>query len=297
MLCLTCKKELVKSKRFCSRACYDKCRSKRSEKVREKQRISAKSYYNSIHYQENRKSRNTNISYGRKRKFLEQELDILKELLKYRFVKDLNVIVEKSQIPKVSKRSLSTLLLDNKEIQELYLNAAAFVPIRVQRWSNDYFVNFKNDCNIHDHRMVEKKYELSAKTFHHLCKVLNLRWGRIQKFRNKETAIEKIIRLFLEENNVVFSRETYICNNKWRIDFLLEPNKIIEVNGDYWHANPVVYDYKKLSAVQKSNILRDIERNSWISKNNYEILTVWEKDIYENFELIKNQILKYAKHV
>jgi hypothetical protein len=51
--------------------------------------------------------------------------------------------------------------------------------------------------------------------------------------------------------------QRYIC------DFVDVNNKIVYcVNGDFWHANPILYDACNLTNIQKHNIHHDIQRKN-----------------------------------
>ncbi len=64
---------------------------------------------------------------------------------------------------------------------------------------------------------------------------------------------------------------------------------LILVQGDYWHANPLIYkDLSKLSGVQRNNINRDRrKKQSIINELNYKYFVIWEYDIRNNNESFK----------
>jgi len=62
-------------------------------------------------------------------------------------------------------------------------------------------------------------------------------------------------------------------------DFLVYPNIVIFADGDYWHNLPKA-------------IKRDKFVNEQLHKNNYITLRFKEKDINNNFEFVKHEILK-----
>ena len=77
--------------------------------------------------------------------------------------------------------------------------------------------------------------------------------------------------------------------------YLPEYNLMIEIMGDYWHANPMKYDGNNLTKQQKKSIKQDKSKHSYIKKyKNVEILYLWECDIKKNIDLcwllIKNYI-------
>jgi len=80
-------------------------------------------------------------------------------------------------------------------------------------------------------------------------------------------------------------------------DFLILPNKIIEHNGKYAHADPRLYSSNK-------KIYDKIAGDIWkkekimlkqIRKEGYRILVVWELDLKKDIEKTTKKILKFAK--
>ena len=77
------------------------------------------------------------------------------------------------------------------------------------------------------------------------------------------------------------------------MDFYVE-GIVIEIMGDYWHANPKFYK-NELTLTQIKNIERDKRKIEYLKKHNISILILWEHDIKNNFiEIEKNlkEILK-----
>jgi G:T-mismatch repair DNA endonuclease (very short patch repair protein) len=74
----------------------------------------------------------------------------------------------------------------------------------------------------------------------------------------------------------------YVC------DFSLDNKIILEVQGDYWHGNPLKYD--KLDQIQIKNVKRDIRKNKFLNQLGYRIIYLWEYDIKRDFEKCKKII-------
>jgi len=78
-------------------------------------------------------------------------------------------------------------------------------------------------------------------------------------------------------------------------------NKIIEINGDYWHGNPKIYKpndiiLKKTSCeiLVKDKWMKDKKKIKLAKNNGYEVMIVWEYDLKNNFEKTVNKIIQYA---
>jgi hypothetical protein len=73
--------------------------------------------------------------------------------------------------------------------------------------------------------------------------------------------------------------------------------KIIEYNGDFWHANPNIYPPNfinprtKINAVDKWEI--DRIKLQYAQDQGYEVLVVWESDFKKNKEEIIKQCIQF----
>lgn len=54
---------------------------------------------------------------------------------------------------------------------------------------------------------------------------------------------------------------------------------LIEVDGDYYHANPSKIDESKLSPMQKRNKRVDAHKDEWAFKHSIPLIRIWEDDI------------------
>lgn len=79
-------------------------------------------------------------------------------------------------------------------------------------------------------------------------------------------------------------------------NYLIDNNLIIEVMGDYWHCNPVIYKEIK-QKVQRDRIPKDKSKHTYIKKyHDIEILYLWEHDIKNNIKLCEKLIEQYVKN-
>lgn len=83
-----------------------------------------------------------------------------------------------------------------------------------------------------------------------------------------------------------------------QVDFKYN-NKIIEFNGDFWHANPNQYTNDAILHHPNNHILaedlwkRDKQRIEWLESNNYIVLTVWESDYNQNKQQVINKCINF----
>jgi G:T-mismatch repair DNA endonuclease (very short patch repair protein) len=101
-------------------------------------------------------------------------------------------------------------------------------------------------------------------------------------------SIESIVAVKLSECGLTWKYEVPITiNGKTYIpDFtLLHKNVIIEVFGDFWHANPLIYDSEEIvySTKTASEIWkRDATKKDTLEKSGYRVYTLWQDDIINN---------------
>jgi very-short-patch-repair endonuclease len=128
------------------------------------------------------------------------------------------------------------------------------------------------------------------------------------KEQNKRNYSKKSQELFwkiykelnLKNFNVYFAElnNEYSCGTNSNFDFVfLDKKKIIEFNGDFWHANPKIYDGECLMEVQKIKAKdvweKDKSKNSKVEDKGFEILTVWESDYIRNKKNVINNCIEF----
>jgi G:T-mismatch repair DNA endonuclease (very short patch repair protein) len=83
--------------------------------------------------------------------------------------------------------------------------------------------------------------------------------------------------------------------------WIIGTKKLIEVNGDYWHANPS--KYKKSDIIQYGTSTyrtseeiwdRDSKKLELATSMGYEVLSVWEQDIITDWDSVTAIILKFV---
>ena len=100
---------------------------------------------------------------------------------------------------------------------------------------------------------------------------------RLSKMNLKKTFPEILFEEFLKNLNIEFEYNKTI--DYYRCDFVLSKNVIIEIQGDYWHANPRIYNENNYTEVQIKNIRRDKAKKTFLKNKGYKIFYFWEYDI------------------
>ena len=113
--------------------------------------------------------------------------------------------------------------------------------------------------------------------------------------------LEQIVANSLLRLNILFEQQFLLMhNNNWRYyDFrILDTNVLIEVNGDFYHANPNIYNIDDIMIyidrqVTASSIWQnEINKQKFAENLGYKIIYIWEKEIrdikrYKNNEFDK----------
>jgi G:T-mismatch repair DNA endonuclease (very short patch repair protein) len=131
--------------------------------------------------------------------------------------------------------------------------------------------------------------EISESSRKNMLKIL--KEGKIKN----HTEIHQKINSILSSMQIDFSNEKEIGH--YSVDIYLENSQlIIEVMGDYWHANPCKYkSIEELDDVQLKDIRRDKRKQTYIRKyHGVNILYLWESDIKKNPSLCKLLIKEYV---
>ena len=76
-------------------------------------------------------------------------------------------------------------------------------------------------------------------------------------------------------------------------------NKIVEFNGDYWHANPKIYNENDLiRGVSAKDIWEKDEKKLAVARNaGFDILVVWENDYRQNKQKIVEEVAKWILNI
>ena len=124
-----------------------------------------------------------------------------------------------------------------------------------------------------------------------------------QVFPKKDTKIELITQSILEKNKINFKKHKNfkLRKSNHQADIVIEPNKVIEVNGDYWHFNPKIYHAESTQKLRDKSILA---KEKWaydkyliegMESQGYKVLVVWESELKKELDKTTKKILKFAK--
>jgi very-short-patch-repair endonuclease len=113
--------------------------------------------------------------------------------------------------------------------------------------------------------------------------------------RNK---IETIVENKLKELNLLPEYGVVLGYKQYDFGFKKE-RILLEVQGDYWHGNPLLFNEegtdgkKKLNNTQKLKREKDIEKYNFAIENGFKIYYIWERDILNNNFKVLEEINKH----
>lgn len=163
---------------------------------------------------------------------------------------------------------------------------------------NFYIKNYKKDntnkfCSVLCKQEWWKNNILQDEQFKINREIGNVKF--LENHNQRKTGIEKLVEKELNRLNIKYIYQ-YNLNNKFAVDFYLsEYNLIIEVLGDYWHSNPLIYGENKinLNEMQSKQIKRDNARFSYFETCGYPFFKIWETDINKDSYNSLLPVLKY----
>lgn len=93
----------------------------------------------------------------------------------------------------------------------------------------------------------------------------------------KNTLPERLVKEELELRSIPFVQSKYIKAGRVVVDFFIEPNIVIECDGDYWHNLPGSKE-------------KDADRTYCMKMAGYEVYRFWEHEIKNNVKDCINYI-------
>ena len=201
-----------------------------------------------------------------------------------------------SKVPEIQKKKENTFLLhygvDNIwKLQDYNKKCAELHPdthkIHMEKLHNGC-MNFWNNISNNDLEILVKKVKTSKVEKNQYDSKLETRFCKI-----------------LNDLNISYIRQFHLSGNKHPYDFrLLDTKIIIEINGDYWHANPEKYkaediiNYPGNKKYAKDIWNRDNKFIKYAEKNGYKVISIWESTMKKlNDDELKEHFLTLIKNI
>lgn len=134
-------------------------------------------------------------------------------------------------------------------------------------------------------RMLLKEKKQSRKPFGSIDIVKQ----NAKKMSKKMTAPEKALNKILKELKVNFEPQK-IVGPKIYDFYIIDYNLLVEVDGDYWHANPALYLEGDQNAVQKRNVKNDRFKDVLASGRGFGLIRIWESDLKNDCAGVKKML-------
>ncbi len=122
--------------------------------------------------------------------------------------------------------------------------------------------------------------------------ILKKMWKQFNANRNPKSTEKRMVKI-LDQNNIYYIRNfslSYYENGKtkWRLfDFLIEGILLVEMNGNYFHANPKMYEADdEIMIAKRKRKAKDIweydaKKMKLGGDSGYKTLVLWEKEFVE----------------
>lgn len=183
-------------------------------------------------------------------------------------------------------------VLTYKEIAQCIERSSTFVHRRVHKYCEDFSksVGYASKLSNADLEFLKQNY--NSYSNEELCVKFNLHINTLMYWKNKlniprysgkRTSIEKYV--FDSLTSLKYEFEEQMNFSKWRADFYIKSlNLIIEVNGDYWHGNPKIYNSENINKTQLFNCNRDKIKYEYLKSIGIKLCVLWESDIKQNVD-------------
>lgn len=112
---------------------------------------------------------------------------------------------------------------------------------------------------------------------------------KAKKMSKKLTAPEKAFQSILKKYKIDFEPQ-FILGSKIFDFYLKESNTLVEIQGDYWHGNPEIYE--QFSWAQTRMQKRDLEKKNIALGRGYNYLEVWENELNEDKKSVVNRMVE-----
>lgn len=159
---------------------------------------------------------------------------------------------------------------------------------------------YRENLSIKDKETISKKLSESQKRLYHKNPqdyiIKRSKAGKITATKITKYKINRIEQIVFDKlKELGLNLEYSVILDYKQFDFGSREYKILlEVQGDYWHSNPKIYNKTKLNKTQKNIIKRDREKIKFAKKHGMKLYHIWESDIRSNnfsiLEDIKNEI-------
>lgn len=145
-------------------------------------------------------------------------------------------------------------------------------------------LNFCVDCGT---EIYNQRYKLSTRCYS--CSAKHMwRTGVMDGIFQSPTKPERKVQAALRFLEIPFDFQWRPSTWHRVFDFRLWGTVpiLIEVQGDYWHGNPELYEDHELNETQRKRHKSDREKREWCKANGYILVELWEREIKARTALV-----------
>ncbi|MGI4816333.1 MAG: hypothetical protein ACRYGG_23770 [Janthinobacterium lividum] len=107
----------------------------------------------------------------------------------------------------------------------------------------------------------------------------------------KRSSLELLVYKWLTEDDIKFRKEKVI--GRCHVDIFLEPDRVIEINGCYWHRSICCYPERTKENMEIR--MKDVKRYAFFRNKGYEVHVFTECDIKDRPEYVREQLRLLSK--
>lgn len=119
---------------------------------------------------------------------------------------------------------------------------------------------------------------------------------RIYKPKPKTSKIEVVFGKWMKSLGIKIETQFKLGTKYY--DFKIKDLPIlIEFNGDYWHANPLLYESTNLDRIQIRNKKNDAYKKTLAISKGYYLLYIWENEFKTRKAFVKKTLLTFIQKI
>lgn len=274
-VCLGCGKPYdgVKTRKYCSGPCSYKHRPVHRERTPEQRRRISEALMGHFSSPEVRRA----ISEANTYKVSDKELNAIRNVWNLRYKQDSDVVLKLAGVKfgaKVYRR-----IRDEHKDEWLASKPIMHLPSTIQSWDPSQMDALLEALRTGKSRAVGKQFNVGEKTLRRIMEAHTLPWIRSWSLsRNKSKSTDHIVRALLVANGQEFVEQFEVGGKIY--DFKVR-NTLIEVHGDYWHANPKKYAYP-VTRQQIRNVANDVVKQDIAQSHGFALLVIWEDTLTQD---------------
>lgn len=129
--------------------------------------------------------------------------------------------------------------------------------------------------------IIERQKETYKKRFNAEERSIRARKAGLKSLKSQKSpsSIEKIIAEELKKHNVDYSQQVVMLE-RFKVDFLINDDIVIECDGDYWHNLPNIKEKDKI-------------RDELLTKNGFKVFRFWEHEIKKDASKCVEIVIKH----